>query len=144
DWAVFYAPSLNVLLVCSENAKRKAQTNQETILSIGNPTFDRQIYPNLPMLQNAEREAREIGSLFSRPTYLLGQQANKSDVLRAMQSAEVIHFAGHYIVDDSNPLLSKMLLAAQEGYNPEEQNSALSVSEILEHGFDHTFDQTKL
>ncbi|HKC62842.1 MAG TPA: CHAT domain-containing protein, partial [Pyrinomonadaceae bacterium] len=138
NWALFYAPSLNVLSRCSEIAQKREFADSGAILSIGNPTFDRQIYPNLPTLDAAEREAREVASLFNKPVSLLGSEADKISTLRAMQSAEIIHFAGHYVVDDSNPLLSRMLLAARAPYNLGEQSSTLSASEILGHRFDRT------
>lgn len=137
--AVFYAPSLNVLWHCSEEAKRKTQSDGEGILSIGNPTFDSQNYPGLPTLQAAEREAREVADLFGgKPTCLIGPEATKINTLRAMESAEIIHFAGHYLIDESNPLSSKMLLAAQDGDGSGGRGSVLSASEISGRKFDHT------
>jgi CHAT domain-containing protein len=138
DWPIFYAPSLNVMSSCSQNAQRKAQKDQGTILSVGNPTFDRRAYPDLQMLEAAKREASGVAGFFSRPTRLLGTEATKGNILRAIQSAEIIHFAGHYVIDDSNPLLSKMLLAAQDTPGSDGQDSTLAASEILEHRFDRT------
>lgn len=137
DRAVFYAPSLNVLWRCSEIARGKARSDQELLLSVGNPTFNRRAYPNLPALQSAEREARSIAELFKNPIRLFGPDASKEKMLRAMQSAEVIHFAGHYVIDDSTPLLSKMLLAAQDTDDPVEHNSVLYANEILRYKFEH-------
>jgi CHAT domain-containing protein len=136
DWAVFYAPSLNVLWRCTEEAKKKARQPERAILSIGNPSFDRRAYPDLPTLKEAEREAREIASLFERPTCLVGPDASKGNALRTIRNAELIHFAGHYLVDPSNPLLSRMLLAGQNSDTFDEQDSVLSGAEILERRFD--------
>jgi CHAT domain-containing protein/Flp pilus assembly protein TadD len=136
DWAVFYAPSLNVLWGCSEIARGKPRSNHEVILSVGNPAFNREAYPNLPLLQSAEREARSIAALFKNPTRLLGPEASKEKMLRAMQSADVIHFAGHYVIDDTNPLLSKMLLAAGDANDPDEHRSVLYANEILRYKLD--------
>lgn len=137
DWIVFYAPSLNVLRRCSEIARGKARSNQELLLSVGNPTFNRRSYPNLLPLQSAEREARGIAGLFKNPIQLFGPDAGKEKMLRAMQLADVIHFAGHYVIDDSTPLLSKMLLAAQDDHDPVEHNSVLYANEILRYKFEH-------
>jgi CHAT domain-containing protein len=136
DWTVFYAPSLNVLRRCSEIARGKVRPNQELLLSVGNPTFNRRAYPDLPLLKSAEREAREVAALFKDPIRLFGPNASKERVLRAMQSADVIHFAGHYVIDDSTPLLSKMLLASRDTREPAEQDSVLDASEILSHKFE--------
>ena len=111
DWSIFYAPSLNVMWDCSQEAEKHSRSDQGPLVSIGNPSFNQETYP-LASLAAAEREVKGIGRNFSKPTCLLGAAANKKDVLRAMQTAEVVHFAGHYVLDNSDPLLSKMLLAS--------------------------------
>lgn len=136
DWTVFYTPSLNVLWHCSEIARKKAGAQRESVLSIGNPTFDRRSYPQLLPLQAAEREAREVADLYGNSAPLIGPQATKKSILSAMRSTEIIHFAGHYVIDESTPLSSKMLLAA--GDYQDAGDSVLPASEILKHRFDDT------
>jgi CHAT domain-containing protein/tetratricopeptide (TPR) repeat protein len=137
DFALFYAPSLNVLRDCSLESRAKAESG--TLLSIGNPTFDLSKHPGLPPLRSAEREAREVAALYERPSFLPGPEASKARVLRDMRSAEVIHFAGHYLIDDSSPLLSKMLLADGEGSSGAgDQDADLSAFEIAGQRLDHT------
>jgi CHAT domain-containing protein len=136
DWAIFYTSSLNVLWRCSEIARKKGGARAELVLSIGNPTFDRHSYPQLLPLQAAEREAREVAGLYGNSAPLIGPQATKKSVLSAMVSAEIIHFAGHYVIDESTPLSSKMLLAA--GDSPDASDSVLPAAEILRHRFDNT------
>lgn len=132
DFAVFYAPSLNVLRDCSEAGRAKAAPGLGTLLSIGNPTFDLLTHPDLSPLRAAEREAREVASLYQRHILLPGAEAIKERVLRDMRSAEVIHFAGHYVMDGSSPLLSKMLLAGgQSSAAAGNQNPDLSTFEII-------------
>jgi CHAT domain-containing protein/tetratricopeptide (TPR) repeat protein len=139
DFAVFYAPSLNVLWNCSEASRTKAASESGTVLSIGNPTFDLRAHPDLPPLLAAEREAREVAKLYQRSTFLLGHEASKARVLRAMHSAEIIHFAGHYVIDGSSPLLSKMLLAGGKGDSDlESQNPDLSAFDIIRQRLNHT------
>jgi len=111
DMTMFYAPSLNVLWHCYEASLTKTQSGQGTILSIGNPTFDRKEHPDLSPLRDAEKEARAVSRFYDRSVLLLGAEANKERVMREMDSAEVIHFAGHYVIDGSSPLMSRMLLA---------------------------------
>ncbi|HMG76634.1 MAG TPA: CHAT domain-containing protein [Pyrinomonadaceae bacterium] len=135
DWAVFYAPSINVLWECTRAANEWPHADQGSIVSIGNPNFDRVSYPMLRPLTAAEREASAISHAFRSSICLLGPDANKETVLRAMQSSEIIHFAGHYVVDDSNPLQSRMLLAAP-AQGPA-GGTSLSASEIAQHRFDH-------
>jgi CHAT domain-containing protein len=137
DWTVFYTPSLNVLRHCSEIARDKAGAREESVLSIGNPTFDHHSYPNLLPLRAAEREATEIAGLYGNSSPLIGPQATKQNILSAIVSAEIIHFAGHYVIDESSPLSSKMLLAAVDSRDAAD-DSVLPASEILRHKFERT------
>jgi CHAT domain-containing protein len=135
DWSVLYAPSMNVLWRSSKiGSVEQTHLNDLSLLVIGNPRFNREGYPNLAPLESAEREVKSIAALFTTKTVLLGPQATKQNVMRAMDSAQVIHFAGHYIVDDSTPLLSKMLLATHDVNDPIETDSVLYAHEIIRHG----------
>jgi CHAT domain-containing protein len=111
DYALFYAPSLSVLWRCSEAAQTKTALGHGTTLSIGNPSFDVKAHPDLAVLRSAEMEARAVAELYRPSRLRLAGDATKDRILREMASAEIIHFAGHYVVDGSSPLLSKMLLA---------------------------------
>ncbi|MET0623268.1 MAG: CHAT domain-containing protein [Pyrinomonadaceae bacterium] len=139
DLTIFYSPSLNVLWHCTETARTKSASEHGTVLSIGNPTFDLRAHPDLPPLRAAEREAREVAQLYRHSTLLPGPEASKVRVLRGMASAEVVHFAGHYVVDRSSPLLSKMLLAGGGGdAGAKEGGGDLSAFEIARQRLDRT------
>lgn len=137
---IFYSPSLTVLWHCSKEADRvKAAPTQDAVLSVGNPTFDLGAHPDLSPLRGAEREAREVAALYQRSILLLGREASKASVLRGMNSAEVVHFAGHYVIDSSSPLLSKMLLATGGGApGPDGEGADLSTFEIARLRLDRT------
>ena len=139
DWAIFYAPSLNVLWHCSEAGRTKAPSGRGTVLSIGNPSFDFKAHPDLQPLREAEREARMVAELYHPSSLVLGPQASKDRIIREMDSAEIIHFAGHYVVDEAFPLLSKMLLASREK-NSDAENSDhdLAAFEIVRQRLEHT------
>jgi len=140
EWPIFYAPSLNVLWRCSEAGRTKVPSERGIVLSVGNPSFDFTAHPDLSPLRAAEREARAVAELYSPfSSLLLGPQASKDSIIREMNSAEIIHFAGHYVVDGSSPLLSRMLLASRE--NPSEavnQDHDLAAFEIVRQHLDHT------
>lgn len=138
DFTLFYAPSLNVLLHCSEASRAKAASEPGTVLSIGNPTFDLRSYPDLPPLRAAEREAREVADLYQHSSFLPGPEARKARVLHEMNSAEVIHFAGHYVIAESSPLLSKMLLASGSALDRQDKDPNLSAFEIVRQRLDRT------
>ncbi len=141
EWPIFYASSLNVLLHCSEAGKNKAPSGNGNILSIGNPAFDFSAHPELPPLRAAEREARAVAELYEPANHsklLLGPQASKDRIVREMNSAEIIHFAGHYVVDGSFPLLSRMLLAREKGSDAEKPEFDLAAFEIVRQQLHHT------
>jgi CHAT domain-containing protein len=111
DFALFYAPSASVLVLATENARRKATTGDESLLSIGNPDFDREENPNLADLQAAETEARAVAADYQRSLRLSGAEATKQSFLLNFANAEVIHFAGHFVANPQSPGNSKLLFA---------------------------------
>jgi CHAT domain-containing protein len=111
DFALFYAPSASVLVLATENARRKEQVTNESLLSIGNPDFDREENPNLPDLRAAEAEAQTIALGYKKSLELAGGEATKEKFLRNFASVEVIHFAGHFVANGQSPGNSKLLFA---------------------------------
>lgn len=114
DHALFYAPSASVLVLASENARRKEQVRDESLLSVGNPDFDREDNPNLPDLRDAEAEAKAIARGYLKPVELLGGEATKEKFLLNFANVEVVHFAGHFVANRQSPGNSKLLFAAGE------------------------------
>jgi CHAT domain-containing protein len=114
DFALFYAPSASVLVLATENARRKERVNSESLLSIGNPDFDREENPNLADLQAAEVEAKAIAGGYQKPLKLLGGEATKDAFLRNFGNVEVVHFAGHFVSNRQSPGNSKLLFAGGE------------------------------
>lgn len=111
EFALFYAPSASVLVLATENARRKELLKGERLLSVGNPDFDREENPHLKDLQAAEVEARAIAADYSPALWLLGGEATKEEFLRRFTDAEVVHFAGHYVANRQSPGNSKLLFA---------------------------------
>lgn len=114
DYALFYAPSASVLVLATENARRKEHVVAESLLSVGNPDFDREDNPNLADLQDAKTEARVIASDYPKPVELLGGDATREKFLRNFANVEVVHFAGHFVANPQSPGNSKLLFAGGE------------------------------
>jgi CHAT domain-containing protein/Flp pilus assembly protein TadD len=117
DFASFYAPSTNVFLISSENAKKQVSDRaQEKILIIGNPTFDQNQFSDLPSLPSAEKEAKEIKDLYQNQnsTVLTDKDATKDNVKHHFSQAEIVHFAGHYVIDALSPMRSFLLLVGKD------------------------------
>ncbi|MEK6336009.1 MAG: CHAT domain-containing protein [Acidobacteriota bacterium] len=115
DFALFYAPSASVLVLATENARRKDRETNERLLSIGNPDFDREENPNLPDLESAEVEVKSISGNYARSSRnLLGGEATKEAFLNDLNQVEVVHFAGHFLANRQSPGNSKLLFAGGE------------------------------
>ncbi len=111
DYALCYAPSASVLVLASENARRKEHVTNESLLSIGNPEFDRENNPNLPDLPDAEAEAKVIADDYPKRRRLLGREATRDNFLLNFSKVEVVHFAGHFVTNRQSVGNSKLLLA---------------------------------
>ena len=108
------SPSANIFLICSDKARELGQKPDEHLLSIGDPVFDKESHSELSLLDDlsdAEREARDIAALYGDSVVLTGSSATKNAVEKDLGGANVIHFAGHYLVNDTQPLLSGLVLA---------------------------------
>lgn len=128
DFDIFYSSSANVFLFCTENAQKKVTFGSETLLSVGNPAFEPQFFDNLPDLPEAENEAREIRAFYDNRKILLRNEATKTAFKNSMRDADIIHFAGHYVVVHDKPLSSHLVLA-QNG--KEKGDSILANSELV-------------
>jgi len=131
DYALFNSPSASILVLATENARRKEQVINESVLSIGNPDFDREDNPTLADLPDAESEARVIASAYSKPVELLGSEATKEKFLDNFTAAEVVHFAGHFVANRQSPGNSKLLFAGGDLRSTELSSYKLPKAKLL-------------
>lgn len=129
DYEIFYAPSANVFLLNTDEARKHKSDLDEILLSIGNPAFSQKSFPDLPKLASAEKEVAEVDGFYKNPIPLVGQAASKENVEQNFTKSNVIHFAGHYVVNEQNSALSGFLLAENGSFD--KQGSLLTSSEIL-------------
>jgi CHAT domain-containing protein len=111
DFTLSHAPSASVLVLATENARRRESLGDEALLSVGNPDFDREENPHLPDLRAAEEEAKAVAGGYRRKLELLGGDATKDAFLRHFAGVEVVHFAGHFVSNRRSPGNSKLLFA---------------------------------
>ena len=114
DFTLFYAPSASVMVLATESARRREHFQDERLLTIGNPDFDREENSNLPDLEDAETEARTIAASYRKSILLIGGEATKEKFLRRFDEVEVIHFAGHFVANHEAPGNSKLLFAGSD------------------------------
>jgi CHAT domain-containing protein len=117
DYRLSFAPSSTIYLRSSESAQQRSTVANEKLLSVGNPSFDREVFARLNDLPAARREAEQIARLYGTQA-LIGEQAREAAIKRQMTQADVVHLASHYVVDDRSPMQSKLLLTKEaEGQN---------------------------
>lgn len=139
DFPIIYSPSSSVFVASTENAKRKNKS--ESLLTIGNPRFDQTQNPNLNDLPEAEIESKEIGKLYDKSAQFLGSEATKKNFLEGIGSAEIIHYAGHFVTNASSSANSRFVfsdefLLAFELSEMKLPNSKLVVLSACETGFE--------
>jgi CHAT domain-containing protein len=112
DFTLLFAPSASVLVHCSQTAQQRAHLpHSETLLSVGNPAFDRATYPQLSDLPAAEVEAKTVAQVYGNNLPLTGARVRKATFTQLLTLANVVHFAGHYVADERTPMRSRLLLA---------------------------------
>ena len=131
ECSLFVSPSASVSIACSDLARRKERsTAEERLLSVGNPDNPKS---GLRALPSAAREARAVAAFYSAgPPPLIDGDATESRFRRAIEQADVIHIASHYIVNAWSPIHSRLLLAPDRTGPNESQTSdgVLEASEI--------------
>lgn len=99
--------------------------HKQSVLSVGNPLVDSSRYPDLPPLHAAEREAREVSSLYDDATLLVSDRATKGSIVAALQNVDVAHLGTHAVSDAADPEKSCLLLAPAD-----KDDGRLTMSEI--------------
>jgi CHAT domain-containing protein/tetratricopeptide (TPR) repeat protein len=114
DHALFTAPSSSILVLATENARLKERVTNESLLSIGNPDFDREENPNLADLGSAAAEATSIAEQYGKSVPMLDRAATRDAFLHNFVGVDVVHFAGHFVANRYSPGKSKLLFAGGE------------------------------
>jgi CHAT domain-containing protein len=138
--AFHYAPSAAVLLAALSHTRDATQSRRRLFLAFGNPTLPRpekqQLAPIersevLMPIPEAEREVRTIGHLFEaghRSVYT-GAEALESRSKEEAPRYAIVHFATHGVMDDANPMYSRVLLARRKG---DHEDGALEAREMMQ------------
>lgn len=111
---LIYAPSASVFIRCLSRVNGHLAGNQERLLAVGNPEFDRERFSKLPDLIDAQREAEGASVFYKDPIVLTGAAADEPEVRGAMKTCTVAHLALHCLVDQQSPWLSALVLAPEK------------------------------
>lgn len=127
EYLTQYCASAKLFVTCSEEAEKKADRKFEQLLSVGNPTFDIELFPRLADLQSATTEAKKVASYYQSPyqppVVLTEKNAKEREVKSAMERSDVIHLAMHYAVEKQSPLLSRFVLAQEHDQSRQDSES---------------------
>lgn len=108
------AAGSSLYLASRERLASLAGDGERGLLAIGNPAFDQRSF-RLPYLPSAEREAREVAAMHrDRPAneVWIGDKGTPAAFLQRAPEFNIIHFAGHAVVESRAPGRSYLLLAA--------------------------------
>lgn len=116
DFALSVAPSANVYVRCLGQASAQDLDPPISALIVAANEFDRTRFPSFDTLPQVEEEARLIAAAYPQSRLLTGREATRERFLAlASQGPEVIHFAGHALVNADHPDLSMLVLAGNGG-----------------------------
>lgn len=116
DHRITVAPSATLYLNALARDRRfRERTAGLRTLAVGNPDFDRGMFPTLSDLSSAAEEGARVAGLYPGSDLLAGERADVKSFLALAPAARRIHFAGHAVVNDRNPLLSMLVFAPAAG-----------------------------
>ncbi len=118
DFPLEYLSSASLM----QFTKEKKKTGRETVLALGNPDLGDESFN----LRFAEREAKEIATVFPKSSVLLRGQATKARVVALGPANDILHFAVHAEFNQEDPTSSALLLV-REG----NEDGKLKVREIF-------------
>jgi CHAT domain-containing protein len=140
DFAISYAPSLGVLKEMSTRQKT-AEREPHSLLAFGNPRLSNEVARNvkavyrgeiLGPLPEAEEEVKALDEVWrpARRKLFIGAEAEKKRFKSEAGQYAVIHLATHGILDDSNPMYSRLVMARSE--NDPDDDGLLEAREIMQ------------
>ncbi len=111
DIALLYSPSLRVFDRLTAELKAKPAPPAELITAIGASQFDRSADPSLNRIPEADEEAKVVAAMYAERRVLTGKDAVRSDLWKSLSESTIVHFAGHFVSNKTEPGLSRLLLA---------------------------------
>jgi len=107
SYNLFYIPSASVYSYCLG----KNRGNQESYLGFGNPSFEGE---NLPPLPLSAEEVKIVAPIFSFNNVFVDKDATETKFKEICSNFDVIHLSTHGLADDKRPLFSVICLAKDE------------------------------
>ena len=140
SFAISYAPSLSVLREMKRKGSTLVSANRGSeLLALGNPVMNVEAVAKsslvredeLVPLPGAEREVNTLGELYgrNRSKVLIGDKATEEEVKNEAERYRLLHFATHAILDDRNPMYSRIILSRSK--DDKRQDGMLEAWELM-------------
>jgi CHAT domain-containing protein len=127
DHALRYAPSTSRFLSTLNNSVPRADApSSVTALSFGGLNISGR-GAQLVHLPFADSEANGVAQFYAKRQIFTGNAATRTAFLAALRESEIVHFAGHGVLNIESPLLSGIVLAPDDAT---EDSSILSFCDI--------------
>lgn len=107
-------PSLTWYLESLQDVRERPPAGALRVTALGNASFNRDLFPSLPVLPGAEEEVKEVASHFERPCTLLGREATRRNLVECLRKSSVLHLATHAIPNRRFPSESLLVLAPDD------------------------------
>ena len=108
---VTVAPSATAYVIAREHEQRLGKAPPVDALVVGEPQISSDLFPGMHRLLGARGEARAVAALYPRRELLIGRAATRSAFVRSLGRRQVVHFAGHTVINRAIPDRSSLLLA---------------------------------
>jgi CHAT domain-containing protein len=109
DAVISVAPSATLFLASVERVLQPLMASG--VLVAGNASSAAHRIAGLGPLPRVSDEVDRVAGLYPSARVLLGEAVTEPDFLRLARSSNVVHFAGHALVNDSRPGFAALLLA---------------------------------
>ena len=113
DFSITVNPSANVLVHMSQLGRSKKRSQTESLLTLSNPQFNADVFPDLKPIPRTETEVAGIRSYYPVHLGLSQAQATRSALLKNIGNYEIVHLATHSVTNPQNPLLSTIVLTEE-------------------------------
>lgn len=108
---VFFATSAGALLEDPPAAPTAEEVLRTGPLLVADPAYEQGTFPMLAKLPRARAEIEEVAALYRNSNVLAGPEATRRALLTSLDRHPVLHFAGHAVVNVSDPLRSFLPVA---------------------------------
>jgi tetratricopeptide (TPR) repeat protein len=106
---VVYSPTQGLFFSNDDRLTRALPPRSMVAFHPSNPNS------GLPKLAGAAREVSEIVALYKDQIRVDGARASSEALTKALGTADVLHFAGHAVLDPSDPWRSRLVVAPGDG-----------------------------